>query len=443
MPLPQDLERFRFYARKVRRLILRAGDSSDVKSHTLLFLSKALGGGPIVPSVQILEWVQSSLIDYDILHFISPSIRTLEISIEGYEQSESDISPLHRVSFYALLEQISLAVPNLQALALWSFINEFHYSLIPFTICRDLRKVTLGSLQFKGQHAQFHALASIEKLTDLHITVLDDDELSPEEVAAFQGLDSLEKLSIECTDTWPVTDVLGVIGPAGLRYPDLKILYIDNRFGTTSVTRLSDLTQVVRSRFGASLEELTLTCTRVADLEQDNPSPLQLVRPLLQMHLLRVVKIETSETAHLSWSDDDLASLASAWPMLVLLEISWNNLPLAQENGDTVPAVPTLGVLPHIVKSCPYLRRLGLTALRLTWNEGVKNPTNVPHTIFIVLSIKVPLLVPMIPTLDVASFLDRLFPKLDAEGAGEYHGDTWKTILSHVKVLQTNRNKKL
>lgn len=196
-------------------------------SHTLLYLSKALGGGPLVPGLRVLEWVQSSRIDYDILHFISPSIRTHKITIPGSLDDESLMSSLHESSARTFLGQIALVVPDLQVLELWSTSDVLPYSIIPFALtCRDLRRVLFGSPQFKGYHAQFSALASIEKLTDLRITVLDDDELTSEDVISIP-LPALEKLALRCSDTWSVKDVIRAIGPVDRPYPGLKVLRIE------------------------------------------------------------------------------------------------------------------------------------------------------------------------------------------------------------------------
>lgn len=125
--------------------------------------------------------------------------------------------------------------------------------------------------------------------------------------------------------------------------------------------------------------------------------------------------------------------------MLVSLEIHWSILPSPERSEDAMPAVPTLSVLPQIAKSCPHLRTLSLSALSLMWNES---SMNLSHTVFNYLSIRKLFPVPSVPAVDVASFLDRLFPQLDTDRyfSRDHDKDVWRTILNQVKMLQTVRN---
>ncbi|EPT02694.1 hypothetical protein FOMPIDRAFT_1047749 [Fomitopsis schrenkii] len=271
------------------------------------------------------------------------------------------MSSLHESSARTFLGQIALVVPDLQVLELWSTSDVLPYSIIPFALtCRDLRRVLFGSPQFKGYHAQFSALASIEKLTDLRITVLDDDELTSEDVISIP-LPALEKLALRCSDTWSVKDVIRAIGPVDRPYPGLKVLRIEFN-----------------------------------GLDQGIVSALDFLRPLLQMRNLRIVTIATER---LSWSDDGMASLASAWPTLVSLKIRWYISSSLEGSECAMPAIPTLGILPRIAKSCPRLRTaLSLSALGLTWNESVENVANLSHTVFDVLLINRMFAAPSIPS---------------------------------------------
>ncbi|KAH9924439.1 uncharacterized protein B0H18DRAFT_1119969 [Fomitopsis serialis] len=168
---------------------------------------------------------------------------------------------------------------------------------------------------------------------------------------------------------------------------------------------VTDLLSVIKSHFSVSLRELTLSSLPLESTHGGASSPLHPI-PVFALRNLHTVRISTP--SRIALSNEDLYTITSAWANLVSLHIRWSA-------GDSVVvARPTLDCLPRIARSCPNLRVLYVSSMDLTFAAGLDTYPILSHHLDY-LGIQSTSDRQKIDVVDVALFLDRLFPFLDAK----------------------------
>ncbi|KAH9830735.1 uncharacterized protein C8Q71DRAFT_862190 [Rhodofomes roseus] len=402
---PDDLHRFQHYARKITVLNLYGDSVFD--SSILLCLSRALGDQPLLPRLRILEWKGSSdLTDYHILHVASPSLRTL--TLESNAAEPTIISPASPVAvpcefiFEALCERIAAAAPHLEVLSLTA-LDRAPYYFAPFANCRSLRTVTIyGGILSASHCVHLQTLSSLPHLSKLSVGSFN---MVQDVVPGFQNFDALRELSVSGGST-SIGHVLTAFASLNAAIRSLKI-DIEPSCSLRTVGKAVGLMNIVKSRFSSVLEDFTLDGVPLGWSGSAAP-PLEPIQPLLDVRNLRTIYF-VCHSYPSKLSDGDLCMMATAWPELVSLTLLW------QHDRTMGVVTPSLACLSHISRSCPHLKTLKISHMTLTFTGGVDTYPVLSHRLshlYIEKSASDP---QDICVLDVALFLDRLFPNLDAK----------------------------
>lgn len=113
--------------------------------------------------------------------------------------------------------------------------------------------------------------------------------------------------------------------------------------------------EVLRSRIGGSLRAISLSSSS-ARWDPDEPSFLQFVRPLLNLHQVQDVWVDL--TRHfLEFPDHDLIEMATAWPALRQLSLTFR-----PASRDTTLNFHIIG---DLVRLCPSLKSCTLPSMKI------------------------------------------------------------------------------
>ncbi|KZT68264.1 hypothetical protein DAEQUDRAFT_766447 [Daedalea quercina L-15889] len=424
--LPEDLHRLQFYARKI--IELEVDDSNEeLESSTLLSLSRALGGQPLLPRLQRLIWIQMDPADNNILYLVNPSLRYLGFSCEDTSATIASTTVGPCVSpFDSLLHEVATATPYLREFCLE--LDDASCSLAPIVAWRNLRHIDLAAPSVGlGQCAQLTALSRLDGLT--HLSLCGLGQLGTDDVQAFRQFRTLEELFCE-GETTSITRVLEQFGKSASTIRKLRV-----KVSAGSDIDVLGLTDVIKTHFDASLRELSFqVCCGKLQPTNSGVSFLDLIRPLLDMRDLRVVSLQTDGSSS-TWCNEVLCAMASAWPAVVSLEVLWA---VSDDRG------PTLQCLPHVARCCPHLRRLCLTSVGCTWDASLNVVSPASHGLQTLSTIR-DLRIPTNPdksVADIALFLDRLFPSLDTSeipSSAPPLSTRWREVVGLVRELRRAR----
>lgn len=325
--------------------------------------------------------------------------------------------------FESLFAQVAASVPHLQQLSIHSIWAPC--SFIPFTSCCDLRKVRIETPFVGGLNRSLATLASLDRLSELVIKPI---PTSTGNTTPVQGFNNLESLTLE-GDCTPICGVLEMVAPSSLlRTLNFVVL-------PCIPAEARNLMHAVQTRFHSSLENIKVGLT--LHLVSETLSPPEVFGPLLHAVRVRDVDLKLSiqpvpQAGIASWSDDDVRMLASAWQSLVSLRLTWDDAPRSPR--------PSLACLPQLARGCPALRRLHISELELRCAEG--DAVTMAHGLE-TLALQRIWTAPR-PGLgrDVAVFLDRLFPHLNAFMRVPIIGETraWVEALDMIRLLQEVRS---
>ncbi|KAH9924465.1 uncharacterized protein B0H18DRAFT_432792 [Fomitopsis serialis] len=393
----EDLHRFQLYARRIISLdITRSPYLVRRHSSVLLSLSRALGHQPLLPRLRTLAWTHYNVTDHDVLYFVSPSLRSLTFHFTGASGAvvkNMDSVPC-RFLFEALCEQVAAAVPCLEKLSVLSEASP--YCFIPFGKCGGLREVTIGG--HPSQCAYLGVLSSLDNLTKLdvrHVSELGQD-------VVHWGSHGFRALKVLCVRGNPRS-----IGSVLMAFATSDITLLEVTIDPCDRQTATDLLNIIKSQFNAALHKLELLELPLQSAHGGSGSPLHPIPLMLGFHNLHTVSLST--WSKIAFSDEDLCTLASAWANIFSLHIRWMTA------EDVVMARPTLDCLPRIARSCPHLRRLDISSMNLTFAAGLDTYPILSHQLDY-LDIHTGISNSQkTDVMDVALFLDRLFPFLDAK----------------------------
>ena len=357
---PARWARFQQYAQRVRVLI-RPNAIDYVHQSVWMLLGSLLQGAPLLPRLVRLSLDILVNRPADYLCLLSPSLRNLELSFN--DNSREILRGMEAPIALAFLQVVIPKVPDLETLLLPShstrrFCEKFVQSLAGFATLRSLH---IGHSNLPVNHAALLALSHMSSLHSLHIT------LSPGHNARGNGSSRRSPTYI---------------------FPCLQDLNIDGTLG--------DLAQFFDSAELQTLIKLTISAKPNVGLEPDWKVAVHLILATLPQGL-RSLRFMTSEYCHkfpkssttysvlelfepcLSFinlevfeaifcvyephlGDEDIIGLASAWPKLHIMCISYYDS-WVQPSPLRRPTVRTLIELAQLAQRCPSLHEFEVSTL--------------------------------------------------------------------------------
>ncbi|KAH9948925.1 hypothetical protein B0H21DRAFT_730759 [Amylocystis lapponica] len=342
-----DMQRFKQYTDRIRVFTFRHTDKkvhSDSILQTFLWTKQDY----MLPNLQSLTWFQRSPSDDIVMPFVVPSLRIL-CFILFFQADVSNVSPSISADVSTLLAKL-LAVPtSLEELYLDFSGCNFPISPPPFVHVQRLRKVKLH-LRWPTLTVHFlRTLSRLETLTELSVTAYSSDwDNGSADIGEFDLENSffrLRYLSLSGSSDH-LSFLLSVTSSPSIDYLKLDVSESDGNCHT--------FLSILRSKlaiWSATLRsvQLELQLQLQPDLHSW-PQFKDYIRPLLGCQGL--TKLEVRLPLHpLSFTDEDVAGFARAWPALVTFDLVGQ--------FDAVPSFPAVADI--------FRRMPQLTALRMPW----------------------------------------------------------------------------
>ncbi|TFK46044.1 hypothetical protein OE88DRAFT_1668468 [Heliocybe sulcata] len=424
-----DLRAYRAYAVRVRKLSKSSAIGRLYPIHLIAYtrLHHALGG-PLLPSLQELKW-RGEDAEPLLSMLASPMLRHVRLSTPLAEHAAST--------------QLASKLSVLRSWALECSLHDLACA------ARHLRSLKLSVSSLKG--VSLKSIYSFSRLNFIDIEYHDHSEITPcssspvnyDDLVAFSALGELTRLLIDvCHTVMP-----GVAAP--LRFPSLREIVIcgpPSRIGTVlSLLRLTDLETirvwlVPRDESSHHYESLfqSFAFPTLLDLavqmnfesEGDNPVGMDarsLLSSLLGCRRLRslVVHLLESGTPPVRMDDNDILSMAEAWP--ALYELCWHCIP----DPTVIPAIRTLSAFGA---HCPRLKKL---AIRADPNIPLPAPDELPVSRFALSSLELPDSPEPRDAMETAQWVHTLFPFVqEVSGSGQ----KWSDIQKFLEVFQRMRS---
>ncbi|KZT72909.1 hypothetical protein DAEQUDRAFT_722542 [Daedalea quercina L-15889] len=398
----KDWQRYQQYAQRVRVLSL-AWTPRKIDPSVFSEISRLSNGGPLFPGLTELDIQTYDPFEAIPSSLISPTLRKLFVTdlgsvLDGDDDDdlgmrppESPLADLVRVAFLKarVLEEVSLTGSNVGPME----------NLQPMAECSRLRRVSVVDLAPDAR--LLHGWSCIDSLGDLTLEVHDDNPVitQPLEFARLHCLTARGNLK-------HLGDLFAQLSAPSLGYLRMEVQQLPGH----GREQLPECLAAVSARFGSTLRQFHLASSgdRSGGGERWPEQPLvDLIRPLLDMHLLQTVWITPPRWWSITFSDEAVHDIAVAWPRLVSLQIYLLN----------ACSSATWESLVELASACPRLKTLALPHIDLrTFVPPIadKQPA-MPHPLEVL-------------TLDYsfghnqvddshrfAQFLDRTFPNLDLE----------------------------
>ncbi|OSX61351.1 hypothetical protein POSPLADRAFT_1047564 [Postia placenta MAD-698-R-SB12] len=198
---------------------------------------------------------------------------------------------------------------------------------------------------------------------------------------------------------------------------------------TLSSLEINDICIRIGHRFRSfgTLKTLCISTPFQSNIDDDHPSTgLFTIRPLFDIDTLEDVNITFGEHI-LVWKDDDVLTLATAWPRLKSLMLDW--VPA------DIPQVPTLHTLVLFAQRCSNLRSLILREVRMSRIREATSLKVHPHGLRSLQFIHPPTTCQLRDLNGVHYFLDRLFPYCEIVAVGT--DDGWRHVLTEIRYSRT------
>ncbi|EIW54378.1 uncharacterized protein TRAVEDRAFT_23469 [Trametes versicolor FP-101664 SS1] len=382
---PEDWTRFRQHAALVRNL---ANDvrsllpcnyllSGDGWSH----LGRLLAGAPLLPSLRDLVWEPMRTYE-DFTLLVSPSLRNLSLRCTWSAQSGSETTPVDplREALNKTHVLTSLRITDFDSNLLALFTSEELIGLEDVQIrVQALDRLARTPMQAPAygypNAASLRVLSTLPALKRLQI-----DFRSPGAGFDFQGFRALRNLRM--TDCGG--DVLALLGT--FRSPELRQLVLIFSSGpftpAFSWREMHSLCSTI-ARHSPRLEHLTLMFMTIRHVERASEATLAAVRPLLDLHDLKEVRLWSGKEA-IGFSDAVLTAFAEAWPVLLSLSLCCHTdrtftLFDPPSEGDPDPHAVTLRALAAFAQHCKSLDNLRLPLLYVPAGDIADPPATLGH----------------------------------------------------------------
>lgn len=303
---PIEWKRFRQYAKRVRSLRHHHQDAIDPS--VLSFLSYYQQGGPILPQLRKLHWVQRSGDDVTVFPLVAPSLRDLFLKFCG---GIVDRRPIRsECVLESTLRYIAFKASAIESLCVYGITQVG--SLLPLAACHNLRKLHLYGGMMDAQ--SFNILAGMANLSDLRIFI-DDVEDTPTSLGV--GFSKLESLSLRGGQQ-AILSVLQAISSPLLRSISLNHWDIQGNIGPDHILGPENYRNVMMSlacctKF-AGLRRLIVCMPRysLSSMKKEASTLVYVIRPLFVMGQLEEVHLQF-EWFTMRLPDTDFYELTSAW----------------------------------------------------------------------------------------------------------------------------------
>ncbi|KAI0962272.1 hypothetical protein AcV7_001152 [Taiwanofungus camphoratus] len=389
--------RFQQYARRVRTLCHDLyGTKSNIDSMVYTYLVRHNKGQPLLPFLRELEWGQLLSTNMDLLAFASPTLRRFRFQFNG-KADRNKPSPGRNFGLQVLIRTMLSVAPGLKDVSVSNFGNPLYY--MPITRCSNIRKVEITDRQPVLNVTILQALSTMKNLADLSLIPLTWEEESNLVSVTLTGL---QRLVVKGTAR-NMTRFFKILSA-----PNLCSLVLRVQGDAHHAERnFHDCLVAACTQYGSSLRAIHLLSS--FHLLGENLSPVAdvslmgFIEPLLGLHDIETISIRCGFNHHckVSAKDQDIHDMATAWPNLTELDLSYR------------PAMeaPSIASIVDFALLCPKLRTLALPSL----NTGF--PSNLDQ--YPILSHNLRKLRFGYPTdaetdsLRMAQFIDRFFPNLD------------------------------
>ncbi|KAH9887062.1 hypothetical protein C8Q73DRAFT_714556 [Cubamyces lactineus] len=407
------------------------------------------GGVTFLPSLNILAWRHAITTDMTLLMVASPSLRSLELSTARSIPRPNAIMstpPNDYTPSEPLFAGLPAAAPYLRRLVisgrqLPSTIVYPH--VVGFT---RLRELYLYNDLCTVRPADLYLI--LKALPDLELLSMQVKDFSNPPRAASST--SLRELRVNGTPA----DLAGLLSPSGIDAPFLTSLSLNIGGEAYTASHQHCLEALALANFAPTLRTLvlaTVVCDWPIPADASFEHYTTLIGPLMRLAQLEDVELRVLDT-WLNLADEDVLAVARAWRRLRRLVLSY--IP--------TDSVPDMTVLRHFAALCPDLRELVLTKVRIPQVFDVPAPavaeiiTTARSTKTIAESEKA--VHPLrkldlrltfatrdpINTLEVARFIDALFPRLEvsATRSGRITVFTapWEKIEAEIRKMRTRRS---
>ncbi|GBE86899.1 hypothetical protein SCP_1001430 [Sparassis crispa] len=327
-----EFRRFLSYSRRVRALREVQLHNEKISPSVFQLLSYLARGKPLFPSLRTLGWEQYHPCGTEVLAFLSPSLRTLSLTI-GEPRNPEDMSTLGGIicNFACQISDLplqSLMIDDLHISPLFIRTLAHFKHLRVLTIKRPIavQELTLS-------------LAGLEDLERLDIT-LDDSEVPPDDkpLACFN---SMKNLSVYRGTASGLLHILRATSTSrSLHTCEIEMLPLP---ATSSATFQKALRVLSRS----SLRTVLVNCEPTRGFPKFTQYR-DMVYPLFKSRGLRDVSLSFDDPT-ICLADNDIKGMAEAWPKLV-------SLTLFQCGSD--PPIASIFSLFAFASQCPDLESL-------------------------------------------------------------------------------------
>ncbi|KDQ50232.1 hypothetical protein JAAARDRAFT_588707 [Jaapia argillacea MUCL 33604] len=406
-----EFQRFKKYARRVRTMTF---DATKPRLHESLRqrISQLSEGQVLLSSLHtVLLTVDKSYGHPLPLFFLSPSIKTLDISSHDYGVTAA--SDPYVAEVLDALVSSPLASRGMTTLIVSHLISD----LSVIGTFKNLHTLSLGLLHISAQAGLFHQLPGMTSLESISFTLpfTDEFDLGDAPVQAIV-LPSLRRLKVR----GPFAKIVRAIRL--MSAPKLEALDVPTT--QTGTFECVEFFRLVKTRYGRSLRDISFTCW-FDSLPDDSITPIfHLILPLLGLVELRrvVVGFGLPGDASFQLSDEDCESMLTAWRHIETLQLRYPN-PIAPH--------PTWRTLVECAK-CPSLKDLRLAIDPTSFPAGQDIPSS--HSPLTCLSIYSDVLLESAP--QMAYFLNRLFPELKSvDMVGEVGVYEWRVVNECLEVI--------
>lgn len=350
--MPSDLDRFEFYAQRIRRLEYQQHRTLNPAEAVLQEL-RGLKGGPLWPNVQSVSWTVKDIpsAPFRFLESLfTPILGSLDIICEfdkGQKMPEDIMTSLSTRCPYLENLRLDLPLGVLDTAMLLSSLRR----------CNVLQRL---SLTISAKTAQGHSppytvdshflseIAALPKLAELRV-VRSSEYSHDRDVVHPIAFSSLKGLLLDVKDTSSISRML-----EDCMFPFLAELSISFDLVSGQPTDILELPRIVRSHISCNnIGSLTVykRGSRVMEIYSHAVISMSSLHPLLDFRNLH--HLEFRPRLAISLTDVDLESFARSWARLHTLKI-------VGEPNMGLHALPTFRGLAHLVRFCPDLANISV-----------------------------------------------------------------------------------
>ncbi|TFK46741.1 hypothetical protein OE88DRAFT_853020 [Heliocybe sulcata] len=408
---PNDLERFKYYARRVKKLVYRKYRQKDASQLPILARLPDILDGPVLPCLRTMQWFvaeQGGPLSHTLIAHPVATLRSITIQFDVI-RSLSIATDFAKIGVAHFVQTLATNAPWLTQLLLVDLPESFALSFSQFTCLKSLtfthqiRGYSHGSKFMTPQH--FASMSTIMGLTCLK---LDLHEFSAPNLATcqFHSLSSVHLIG----NSDAVVSVIPSLRPSPITVFSVKLVgdyaALDSLFNSITFQTLECLT-IDYSPYdsstwkGCDLLPSLLTCTKLTKCN---------------IHLNDVI---------IALTEDDIFSMACCWPLIE--ELKWKC------DADPSPSVLSLEAF---VEHLSRLRILGISVYIQSVNIGNAYYEDLPvsnHKLQ-----KIEIYKPLIEdrVIDWAHWLLFFFPYLEeVSGSGDEDDEVWR-VAGALRKLQ-------